>query len=203
VTFDVGGVLKTTEVSSLRSWEARFGLPNGGVEEAIYYDPACQQAMSGKGSVADIWPSVRQQFALSVEEFQVLKRDYVDTMRSLAWDRELLDFIGTLRPRYKTGLISNSFPGQRERLEHQIGPDTFDVIVLSAEEGLVKPGPEIYRRALEQLGVAAEEAIFVDDMLRNVEGARAVGMHGILYTDSADIRQQIGRLLGIRTSLEA
>ena len=40
VTFDVGGVLKTTPLSSLRTWEARFGLPTGGVEEAIYYNPA-------------------------------------------------------------------------------------------------------------------------------------------------------------------
>jgi epoxide hydrolase-like predicted phosphatase len=197
VTFDVGGVLKTTSVSSLRAWEARFGLPKGGVEEAIYYDPACQRAMTGKGSVADIWASVQQHFSLSAEEFELLKADYVDTMRSLAWDMELLDFIGTLRPRHKTGLISNGFPGQRESLERQIGSDTFDVMVLSAEEGVLKPGPEIYRRALLRLGVAAEQTIFVDDMLRNVDGARAVGIHAILYTDSLDVRDQVSRLLGI------
>jgi putative hydrolase of the HAD superfamily len=195
VTFDVGGVLKTTPASSLRTWEARLGLPKGGVEGAIYYDAVCQQAMIGKASVADIWASVERQFPLSAAEFGLLRADYVDTMRSLAWDIELLDFIGTLKPRYKTGLISNGFPGQRERVEREIGSSTFDVMVLSAEEAVLKPGPEIYRRALARLGVAAEETIFVDDMLPNVEGARAVGLHAILYTDSLDIRDQISRLL--------
>jgi putative hydrolase of the HAD superfamily len=195
VFFDVGGVLKTTSVPLLRAWEARLGLPNGGVEEAIYYDPACQRAMTGQGSTADIWPSVRGRFDVSDGEFEALKADYVQTMRSLEWDRELLDFVRELKPRCQTGIVSNAFPGQR--LEEQIGSGLFDAIVLSAEEGVAKPDAELYRRALERLDVSAADAIFVDDMLPNIEGAQAVGIHGILYTNRVDVTNEIRRVLSL------
>jgi HAD superfamily hydrolase (TIGR01509 family) len=196
VFFDVGGVLKTTSVSSLEPWERRFGWTKGGLEEAIYYDPACQRAMIGQGPTADIWPSVRGRFDVDDEEFEALKADYVQAMRSLSWDREMLDFIRELKPRCRTGIISNAFPGQG--LEQQIEIGVFDVIVLSAEEGVAKPDAELYRRALERLGVSAADAIFVDDMLPNIEGAQAVGMHGILYTSRTDVRSEIERLLATR-----
>ncbi len=68
--------------------------------------------------------------------------------------------------------------------------------MFSAEEGARKPDPEIYRRALSRLGVAPAEAIFVDDRLKNVEGARQVGMRTLHFTDSVGVRQEIERLLG-------
>jgi HAD superfamily hydrolase (TIGR01509 family) len=71
------------------------------------------------------------------------------------------------------------------------------VSVFSAEEGRRKPAPEIYRRALSLLSVAPQEAIYVDDRLKNVQGARQVGMHALHFTDSVGIRQEIRRLLAL------
>ena len=118
-----------------------------------------------------------------------------DLSRDARWDTELLDFIRELRPRYKTGVISNSTSGARERVQEHVNSDTFDVIVFSDEEGVAKPDPEIYRRALSRLGVAAGETIFVDDLLLAVEGARALGIHAIYCTASLQIREEIGRLI--------
>jgi 2-haloacid dehalogenase len=64
----------------------------------------------------------------------------------------------------------------------------FRDIVVSGREKLLKPDPAIYYLALRRFGLRAEEALFVDDRLINVEGAAAVGMKAHLFTDAADLR---------------
>ena len=81
-----------------------------------------------------------------------------------------------------------------------VNEKVFDVRVFSAEEGVRKPDPEIYMRALSRLGVAPQEAIFVDDRLKNVQGARQLGMQAIQFTDSDRVCCQIRRLIESDTS---
>ena len=68
-------------------------------------------------------------------------------------------------------------------------------VVISGEVGLRKPEPAIYRLALERLGVAAPEAVFVDDAEPNVLGARMLGMRGVLHTDAASTRAALAALI--------
>jgi putative hydrolase of the HAD superfamily len=58
--------------------------------------------------------------------------------------------------------------------------EMFDLIVDSSEVGMRKPNPAIYRYTAEQLGVAPERCVFLDDAPGNVAGAEAAGMHAIL-----------------------
>ncbi|NOD77248.1 MULTISPECIES: HAD family phosphatase [unclassified Ruegeria] len=60
--------------------------------------------------------------------------------------------------------------------------DVFDVTIVSGQEKLLKPQPEIFHRLCERAGLAPENCIFIDDGLHNVDGARAVGMDGIHFT---------------------
>lgn len=126
------------------------------------------------------------------EELEVLK---VDIWKGGEWDTELLAFIRSLKTRYKTGTISDAWPDARESTKEYINNDIFDVSVFSAEESLQKPNPGIYQRALSRLRVASQEAIFVDDTPQNVEGARLVGMHAVLFTDPVKAREEIRQLL--------
>jgi putative hydrolase of the HAD superfamily len=70
-----------------------------------------------------------------------------------------------------------------------------DEIIISAEEGIAKPDPRIFRIAAERLGVRPQEAVFVDDRPENVQGARAVGMRGIQFETReqtiADVRKHL------------
>ena len=59
--------------------------------------------------------------------------------------------------------------------------DAFDVIVVSGVEGVIKPDPQIYLRTLERLGVAPQEAAFIDDMRVNVDAAQSLGMHAFRF----------------------
>ncbi|MEG3087651.1 HAD family hydrolase [Sphingomonas sp. PB4P5] len=72
--------------------------------------------------------------------------------------------------------------------------DRFRDIVVSGNEKLTKPDAAIYRLALERFGLAAEQAVFVDDRLDNVDGAKAVGMHALLFTDADTLRRDLADL---------
>ena len=52
--------------------------------------------------------------------------------------------------------------------------DRFDVIVDATHTGILKPDPRAYEQVLAELGIAREACVFVDDQLKNIEGARAV-----------------------------
>ena len=71
----------------------------------------------------------------------------------------------------------------------------FDGIVVSGEEKTLKPGPEIFRILLARYGLKAEECVFLDDSRKNVDGAIAVGINGVLYDDIARVRSELSGLL--------
>ena len=73
----------------------------------------------------------------------------------------------------------------------------FDVMMLSGRERLRKPDTEIYLLAAERAGVATDQAVFVDDIPANVEGARRVGMTGVLHRDAAITVPKLEALLGV------
>ena len=82
---------------------------------------------------------------------------------------------------YRTALITNNVREFTPSWRPQLPVDElFEIVVDSSEAGMRKPNPRIYELTLERLGVAANEAVFLDDFAVNVEGARCVGMHGIL-----------------------
>lgn len=95
----------------------------------------------------------------------------------------------------RTGLVSNTWGGVA------FDPDTlalFDAVVLSAEVGLRKPGPEIFQMASARIGVEPGRCVFVDDIPANVEGAEGVGMTGVLHRDAAITVPRLEALLGMR-----
>ena len=74
--------------------------------------------------------------------------------------------------------------------------DRFRDIVVSGTEKLIKPDPAIYHLALARFGLEAGEALFVDDNAANVAGARAVGMHAVLFTGVDALVDDL-RMLGL------
>lgn len=66
--------------------------------------------------------------------------------------------------------------------------DLLDGMLVSGEEHLLKPSPEIYHRLFEKFGVDPAESLFIDDNAANVAGARAVGLPAVLFTGPSAIR---------------
>jgi putative hydrolase of the HAD superfamily len=67
----------------------------------------------------------------------------------------------------------------------------FDVLVWSYQLGIAKPDPAIYRHTLAELGTPPEETLFIDDLLANVEAARALGIQAIQFSTVERLRQDL------------
>lgn len=109
---------------------------------------------------------------------------------------EVLELLTILRRKYRLAILSNHPVGLHEWLsDWQIG-QLFEVIVCSGEVGLMKPDLRIYHLVLEHLQLEPEEAIFIDDTPGHVEAAQSIGIQGIVFTNAANLRQQLRPILG-------
>lgn len=63
--------------------------------------------------------------------------------------------------------------------------------ILSYRDKVIKPGPEIYKLLMERYDLKADECIFLDDTQKNVDGAKAVGMHSILFTTLEKAKEEL------------
>jgi epoxide hydrolase-like predicted phosphatase len=196
VLWDLGGViLKTEDTSHREVWEKRFDLEPWGLEKLVFGNKVSRQASGGEASVDDIWEYVQDQLGLVDEDMAGFKKDF---FAGDEIDQDLMDFIRSIKKNMKSGMITNAWPGMRHYIEEVWNiADAFDVIVVSAEVNLVKPHPEIFNLALEQLELDPEETIFIDDFIENVQGAEAIGMTGIHFVSTDDVVANLRGLLNI------
>ncbi|GIK54829.1 MAG: HAD family phosphatase [Chloroflexi bacterium] len=194
IIFDFGGViLRTQDWSGRRRWEQRLGLPEHGAEQLVFNSDMGRQAQHGRITTNELWQWVGQTYGLPAVELAQFQADF---WAGDVLDRELVAWIRGLRPFYQTALISNAFDDLRDVLTTQFAiADAFDVIVISAEEGIMKPDPRLYQIALERLGCRPEEALFIDDFAHNIAGAQTVGLHTIHFKPGVDLMGEIGRRL--------
>jgi putative hydrolase of the HAD superfamily len=183
VIFDFGGVLiRSQDESGRRKWEAHLGLAEGELAAIVFGCDASVRATVGGLSSEEVWQHVAERFGLDSAQLRELQHDF---WSGDVFDAELLQFLRDLRPRYKTAILSNAWPNARDLFVNHFGlGSAVDAMIISAEERLAKPDPRIYRVAVERLGVAFHEAVFVDDMEENVEAARQLGMKGVHFRNA-------------------
>lgn len=109
---------------------------------------------------------------------------------------ELLAYIQTIRAQYKTAMLSNiAGSSLRKRFEPNELELYFDVVVASSDIGYAKPEPEAYQITADRLGVRCDECVFIDDRSSFCQGATSVGMQTIVYTNFAQFRTELDKLL--------
>jgi 2-haloacid dehalogenase len=90
-----------------------------------------------------------------------------------------------------TNWSSETFPPQRQRFAFLA---LFDGIVVSGDEGVIKPDPRIFRILLERYGIAPGDAVFIDDVPANAAAAATLGIHGIHFRSPALLRAELATL---------
>jgi epoxide hydrolase-like predicted phosphatase len=190
MAFDIGGVLEITPRTGWQGrWEERLQLPPDGLLTTL--SDVWRGGSIGTISEAEV---VRQ-----IGARLVLDRAQLDAFIADLWEEylgsantELIDYFAGLRPRYRTGILSNSFVGAREREQARYGfGDLCDTIIYSHEEGMQKPDPRFYALACERLEVRPEELIFLDDVEVCVTAARDCGIQAIRFLDNAQAIAEI------------
>jgi epoxide hydrolase-like predicted phosphatase len=199
---DYGGVLTEPVDDSFARFERRLGLPPGRSFEVL----VAASRTTGGGPIGAL-----ERGEMDLSEFEVLLRGLlVEAGYQIAADVDLLaGLFEAMRPAgglwelaarvrnhgVRTGLLSNSwgftvYPFAELEVH-------FDDLVLSGRVGLRKPDPAIYRLAADRLGVAVEHCVFVDDLERNVEVARELGMVGVHHTGD-DVTTRAAVLTALR-----
>ena len=115
------------------------------------------------------------------------------------WDRPILpvegmeELIAGLKEKgYGIYLLSNASFRQHDYWPRVPASRFFDGTLISADVGLVKPQPEIYRLLCESFSLDPDECVFVDDATGNAEGAFLCGMHPIVFHgDAAELRARL------------
>jgi epoxide hydrolase-like predicted phosphatase len=194
IVFDIGGVLEITpDLGVADTWESRLGLAPGELDKRM--EDAWRGGSIGTISEADVHRAATENLGLDerqLAEFMAdVWREYLGTANT-----ELIEYARGLRPRYRTGILSNSFVGAREREQAAYGfEDLVDEIIYSHECGRSKPDPGIYALACARLAVEPAQMVFLDDSERCVEGARQAGIHAVLYSGNAQAIRDIEDLL--------
>lgn len=132
----------------------------------------------------DAWPA--DALAVHLEEFKRL---------STAHDPEAVSLLDRLRGACGVACLTNT-EIETAQICHRGGLfERFDRVYISVELGCMKPEPEIYRRALADLGCAPDRVFFVDDRPDNVKGARREGMRAELFRDVPTLEARLKELM--------
>lgn len=136
-----------------------------------------------------------QEFLKRVSELTTVSEQEAHNIitENLHPNEPVFEIVKKLKKHYQVGVISNVGGG----LETYLPADYigyFDVVTLSSELGYLKPEPEIYLQHLAVSGSKPEEAIFIDDRERNIQGARAVGMQGIIFKNHDQLCEELRAL---------
>jgi HAD superfamily hydrolase (TIGR01509 family) len=197
VYFDLGGVIVRTEDKKPRTdLGAQFGLTYAEIDQIAFGGggPYSSGARASIGAVTEEshWVNVARSLGLSLDDFARIRADFFAGDKI---DWALINFLREARQTYQVGLISNAWDGLRAWISQQKFDDAFDHLTISAEVQIAKPMPGIYHHALAALGVKAEESIFVDDFIENIEAANALGMKAIHFRSAEQALQDVKRLL--------
>jgi epoxide hydrolase-like predicted phosphatase len=193
VFFDLGGVIVRTEFQAPRQQLAdRLGMDYEDLSKIVFDSDSGLKASIGEIAADAHWASIIKRLKRPVSELSLIREEF---FAGDIVDRTLVEYIRSLRGKYKTGLISNAWSDLRDFVVREKFDDAFDRMIISAEVGAVKPDPKIFQIALEQFRVKPREAVFVDDFYINIEGCEKVGIKGIHFKDAESTLQQLKALL--------
>jgi len=195
VFFDLGGVIVRTEFQAPRQQLAeKLGMEYDDLNRIVFNSDSHHKASIGEISSEDHWASIIKRLKRPTSELVAIRDEF---FAGDIVDRALVEYIRSLRGKYKTGLISNAWGDLRDFIVREKFDDAFDKMIISAEVGAVKPEAKIFQIALEQFGVKPNEAVFVDDFLINIEGCEKVGMQGVHFKDPESALKQLKKLLSM------
>jgi putative hydrolase of the HAD superfamily len=192
IVIDFGGVIiRTKDHTGRKELEKKYGLPEGSIHNLVFESAVSQSASIGETDASKIWNFIADELSLSDAELTQFKDkfwagDYID--------HELIEFMKSCRPSYKTAILSNAWNNLRSTLAEAYNikeGETVDHILVSAELGVMKPDPKIYQILAETIDCDFNDILFVDDFIENIEGANSLGIQTIHYKPGLDLINEI------------
>ena len=207
VLWDFGGVITSSPFEAFNRYEAENGLPEDFLRSINATDPE-----------TNAWARLESS-QISVDEFDELFAREAEARGHRVMGKEVLDLLsgdvrpemvsalGIIKQNHRIGCITNNVntgqgPGMAKSSDKasQVAEimAMFDVVIESSKVGIRKPDPKIYQMTCEQISIAPEETIYLDDLGINLKPARALGMATIKVLNANQALADLEKLLGIQ-----
>ncbi|HMU26774.1 MAG TPA: HAD family phosphatase [Solirubrobacterales bacterium] len=203
VISDFGGGLTTPLVEAFASVQDRVGIPPKTFGEAL-------RALNEREGTNPLFEL--ECGRITEKEFQVQLADGLEPLlghrpeiedfglllfEALDPNPGMIDLIREVRrDGIRTSLLTNNVKEWEVKWRSMMPIDElFETVVDSAFVGCRKPDPRIYNLTLERVGLDPEECIFIDDMKINIDAANELGLHGVHFRETAQVRAEVHDLL--------
>lgn len=180
VIFDLGGVVIDSPLHAIARYERELGIPEGIVNRVVVdTGPSGAWSRLERGEVAMLDFHRDFEAELRAAGHAISAADMMARIALCGPRPAMLEAIRRIRARgLRAGALTNNWANERSEPAHEL-KDLFDAFIESSKVGLRKPDPRIYQLACNSLGVAPTEAVFLDDIGRNLKAARELGMRTI------------------------
>jgi putative hydrolase of the HAD superfamily len=196
VIFDVGNVF--VQWSPKEIVERCFDLPKASDEnsrraEALFQNPLWKSLNRGELTQREAEQAYQAQFGLSAEQTTMLFFHIMDHQELIDGTEEIAHRLR--KAGYRVFALTDNVLEIVAHLQsrHQFWT-LFEGAVVSAELGMLKPDPAIFRHAIEKFKLLAEETVFFDDIKANVDGASSIGMKARIFTTPSGCAEDLQAL---------
>jgi len=201
VIFDLGGVVIDSPLHAIARYEREIGIP-AGVINRVVVDTGTQGAWSrlerGELSMLDFHRDFEAE--LHAAGHAISAATMMARIAECGPRPAMLEAIRRIRASgLKAGALTNNWADEEREPTHEL-LHLFDAFIESSKVGLRKPDPRIYALACEALGVEPREAVFLDDIGRNLKAARALGMRTIKVDAPEPALEELRRHVGFPLS---
>lgn len=193
---DLDGVLRSWPASHDHAIEQATGIAASTIRAVAFAPELLEPAITGRCRDAEWREGIAAQLQRAYPAGRVAEAVRRWSMPGSV-DGTVLALVQACRPRSRVVLVTNATSRLAQDLACLELADAFDAIINSSEVGAAKPAPAIFAAALQAAGVAATDALFVDDSAGHVAAASALGIHGHHFQNAARLRValQAGGLL--------
>ena len=186
ILFDFGGVLyKMPDPKGIDKWTKLLGIEKTPELIEMFTNPHESELVKdiclGRISEEEAWGMIKSKWSVTPGLVRRIRRNFL-SKRSL--NRKMVDFMASLKENFQLGILSNAGDQARSLMTEVLHLDRYiEEIIISAEEGVIKPDERIYQIAMHRLDTKPEQTLFIDDYLNNVEAAEKFGMKAIHFTE--------------------
>lgn len=188
VVFDYGEVLSMSQ-----SEHDKQGILGAAGADAATFWPAYWRHRNGLDqgtlTIPEYWRRVADDLGLEFGPAEVQRLWAVDFRSWITVEPGSIDILADLAAGgTRMALLSNAGFDFGEPFRRAPFARYFEQIFVSAELGMIKPDPEIYRHVARELAIELSAMVFVDNKKENVEGAQSLGVTGHVYTGVPELR---------------
>lgn len=193
--FDLGNVVIEIDFNrAVAHWASHGGCEESLIRERFRHDRAYDQYERGRIDFDAYFSTLRTNLGVDISDPHL--RD--------GWNAILIgampgisDLLASAAEGFPLYALTNSNPEHQKCLSDRFADvlRPFKQIFVSSEIGLRKPEPDAYRHVVNVIGVPASRILFFDDLIENVEGARACGLQAVHVRNGSEVRDTLSRLL--------